>query len=58
MIASGWPFRLARTSYASCKDEKMKMEGYLLSFWWNGVGLLDSEGLLEGSLGFASEEEC
>jgi hypothetical protein len=38
---------------------KMKMKmGYLLGFWWNAVGLLGSRGSLEGSLGFASEEEC
>jgi hypothetical protein len=57
MIASGWPFRLPRTNYASCKD-KDEEGGYLLGFWWNGVGLLGSRGSLEGSLGFASEEEC
>jgi hypothetical protein len=38
---------------------KMKMKmGYLLGFWWNGVGLLGSRGWLEESSGFASEEEC
>jgi hypothetical protein len=38
---------------------KIKMsKGYLLGFWWNEVGLLGSKSWLEGSLGFASEEEC
>jgi hypothetical protein len=37
---------------------KMKMEGYLLGFWWNGVGLLGSRGSLEESSSFVSEEEC